>query len=562
MLIQTRNPVNATSEISVISQAADAGIAAIKVLNNQGFTAFDYIVIGAIGDDQSELRQISSISSSDTLNVSSTVSFSHGIGTPVSIIFYNQLEVSRKTSESGSFSVLATVDIEVDDEFTTYEDRGGQTTYFYRTRFFNSYTGQYSAYSTTRKGSGPNTKEISKMIDMVLLQTEDPKAEFTTRPQVLDYMNLAYQELINAISQATPSFFQKVIEYQTWDYQHEYPLPDDFKEIQEVRDGNDQIVSPVPRNVAFEGTMGYELTGLNTLYFNVVPEPGEDSTSSTPITVLANNAYDEDGAWVASLDATNVTTDLDVFKTGIGSVNFDLDVSLDSGNVAAIENSTFTAQDLSSYDDSGKWRIWVYLPDTTYLSNVTLRWGSSSTDYWSLVETKDYKNIALRDGWNLVEFDWASSSVTESGTPSASAIDYLQLRIAYTARQEDLTDFRIDAIYLANSYAAEQVYQVKYIYQPHQLVNEMDEVMLPPGNQGVLVDYAVSKILYRKGERDTLAKSLMDGFNKTIARFISQSTKRTRRMVHMRPQGVVRRYGRPLHGNIVSSDSDFIIRKI
>lgn len=559
MLIKTRNP-NVSSEKSSISESANSGITDIKVLNNQGFSANDYIVIGKIGDDQTELRQISSVSVSDTLNLSAAISFSHSVGTEISTIAYNQLEISYKTTESGSYTVLTTTGIEVDDEFTTYDHTAGQTTFFYRTRFYNSQTGQYSSYSAERKGSGPSTKEVSKMVNMVLLQTEDPNAEFSTREQVLDYINYAYQEVINAITQATPSFFQKNIEYQTTDFQHEYVLPDDFREVQEIRDGNDVIVSPAKRNTTFEGTMGYELVGLNTIYFNTVPTP--TATSTTPVQVLANNAYNTDGSWVASLDATNVTTDLDEFKTGIGSVNFDIDVSLDAGNVAAITNSTMTAQDLSDYEDSGKWRIWVYLPDVTYLTNVGFRWGSSASDYWSLTQTKDYKNVALKNGWNLIEFDWASSSVTETGTPSSSAIDYLQLRITYSALQGDDTDYRLNAMYIASSYAAEQVYQVKYIYQPPQLVNEMDEVMLPPGNQGLLIDYAVSKILYRKGERDTLAKSLMDGFNKAISKFIAQSAKRTRRMIHMRPQGVERHYGRNLYGgNVVSTDQDFIVVK-
>ncbi len=563
MLVNTRNPVGITKEFSQTSINIDAGSTTIKVLSNGGFSAFDYIVIGAVGQDQSELRQISSISSSDTIIINSALSFSHGNGTSIFIIPYNQLEVSRKTTASGTFSVLATINLKVDNEFTTYEDVSGQTTYFYRIRLFNSYSGQYTSYSAVRAGTGPTTKEVSKMIDMIALQVEDPQHQYTTRTQILDYINYGYQDVVNAIVQATPSYFQKKVEYQMLDYVHEYTLPDDFKEVQEVRNNDDLIVFPNPRNVLFEGDQGYELTGLNTIYFNSVPTPNDVTASSQPVIVLANNAYSENGTWVASLDATNVQTNNDTFKTGVGSVSFDIDVSLDTSSTAVMTNSTFSPVDLSSYYNNGKWRVWMYLPDTTYITSVTLAWGPSSTKYWSLAVTKDYKNHAIHNGWNLLEFDWASDNVTTVGSPlstDATAINYAQFTVTYSVLQGDLAGFLLDAMYMASSYNSNSTYEVTYIYQPAILVNEMDEVMLPPGNQGLLVNYAVAKILFRKGERDTLAEQLMNDFKAQISRFISQSAKRTRRMIHMRPSGAKRRYHARGDGQLVSRDQDFIVK--
>lgn len=561
MLLHIRNPLDAIEEVSALSQSAAAGVASFSVLNNEGLAADNYVLIGELGEEQTELKKISSISGAGTINLTSSLSHNHGPGVVVSKILYNQVEISFKTTLNGTFSTITTTDLEPDDLFTVYNHVLGVETNYYRIRFYNETSGNYTDYSEILPGTGLETDQVGLMIDFVLEQTNDTEAKFTSRGQVLKYIEFARQDIINALFQASSEYFSRTIDIPTESHKHIYNLPNDFREISKIRDGNGTKVNPSPRDVIYSGQAGYEIIN-GQLYLNDVPTPSSDST--VPTTVLSNNAYDEEGTWVAELDATNVTTDLDEFKTGNGSVNFDIDVSADAGNVAAITNSTFTSEDLDAFEDSGKWRIWVYLPDVTYMTSVTLRWGSSSTVYWSLVVTQDYKDEAFKDGWNLLEFDWSDSAVTETGSPvtaDAAAIDYLQLRFTYSANQPDDTDFRIGSIRIADSYGANDVYEITYLYQPEQLRGEMDSTGLPRGNTALLCDYAIARIEYRKDKRETVARKFELSYEDQKKRFISQSAKRTRRVRGMRPYGRKRHYRRH-EGNLVTTDDDFILRKI
>jgi hypothetical protein len=539
MLLHVRNPIDAIEEITALSQVLTAGNTNLIVLNTQGIVTDDYILIGNLGEEQTELQKVSSISGNGTINLTSSASFIHSPGITVSKILYNQVELSYKTTSNGSWSVITTTDLEPDDIFTTYNHTTGVDSYFYRIRFFNSTSGQYTDYSEVLAGTGETSDQIGPMIDFVLEQTNGVEGKFTSRGQVLKYLEYARQDVINTIFQASSEYFIRYIDIPTENYKHTYTLPSDFREISEIRDGDGQIVKSTPRSVINEDAQGYEIID-GKLYLNDVPEPASDAT--TPITVLSNNAYSEEGTWVASGDATNVTTDLDEFKTGNGSVNFDVDVSADAGNVAIMTNSTFTAEDLSDYEDSGKWRIWVYLPDVTYMTSVTLRWGSDSTNYWSLAVTKDYKDEALVDGWNLLEFDWSDASVVETLTPDSSAIDYLQLRFTYGTNQPDATDFRIDAVLFSDAFSRNNIYTVKYLYQPTPLRGEMDVTGLPVGNTALLCDYAIARIEYRKDGRETVARRFENSYQEQKNRFITQSAKRTRRMRGFRPLGRERNY--------------------
>lgn len=553
MLIKIRNPIEVAIELSGLSNKANAGENSITVLNNEGFSANDWVVIRAIGDEQAELKQIYQVSTSGTITLTSTLSFSHAIGTKVFSLPYNQYEISRKTTESGSFSVLATNNLEVDDEYSVYDDTGGQTSYFYRTRFLNSHSGQYSSYSSTLKGTGYSTRAVKIMIDTILSRTNDKYGKFTSRSEVLRDVNYAYQQVINKLMAASSEYFLHSLEIPTESFQHEYTLPSDFRELIDIRDSDSNLIIPISRHDSYE-SRGYELIGRNTLYLEDIPEPYTNSTV-TPTVVFKNDAYDEDGTWVAGEDAENVTTDNDEYKTGVGSINFDIDVSDSANNLATITNSTFTAQDLDSYEDTGKWRVWMYLPDVTYLTSITMRWGSSSTVYWELTVTKDYKNHAFHDGWNLLQFDWGHEDVTETGSPvtaDATSLDYIQFRIAYSSAQPDDTDFRLDGISIATTFDQNSVYEIRYLGQPSQLTNEMDEIELPEGYQYLLVDYAVAQILLRQGGRDTLANKLLTDFETKLGKFIAQSAKRTRRVIGF-SSGTKRKY------RIVGHDSSRIV---
>lgn len=179
-------------------------------------------------------------------------------------------------------------------------------------------------------------------------------------------------------------------------------------------------------------------------------------------TLNSMNSLTDNGTWSAdaTTDALNIRQDKVVKKQGSGSVAFDVDVSQSLNNYAAIVNTTSNSLDLSDYEDKGSVFAWVYLPDVTYISSVTLRWGSSSSNYWEGTETTSFNGNSLLNGWNRIGTSW--SGATETGSPDSSAVDYLYVRVTYSASQTDDTDFRVDLMQVATPSSLELSYTSKY----------------------------------------------------------------------------------------------------
>lgn len=153
------------------------------------------------------------------------------------------------------------------------------------------------------------------------------------------------------------------------------------------------------------------------------------------------------GTWVvdsSTSDANNLTIDNNEYKQGNGSFNFDITVAQSGNNKATIQNTTLGAVDLSIYEDLAAWIVWVYIPDVTFFSSVTMYWGTNTSNYWSATVTTAMNGAAWANGWNRVQILW--SNATKTSSPSASSIGFLKLDFNYTSSQTNDTDFRVDDI--------------------------------------------------------------------------------------------------------------------
>jgi hypothetical protein len=157
--------------------------------------------------------------------------------------------------------------------------------------------------------------------------------------------------------------------------------------------------------------------------------------SPAPKTLNAVNDVDDNGTWSASGDATNVAQDKQYYVSGSASVKFDITTE------GGIENDDMSAVDLNEHEDISTLFVWVYLPDASIITNVDLRWGSSSSAYWNVTETDQHDGTSFRNGWNLLGFSW--NGATETGSPDSSAIDYLRVQVTSTSAD---TDIRVDNI--------------------------------------------------------------------------------------------------------------------
>lgn len=230
---------------------------------------------------------------------------------------------------------------------------------------------------------------------------------------------------------------------------YEYPLPSNFHSPISLQTPTlpKDIVRTTPaefwRNFV-DNTMAFDSQkGTHTLLAKIAPNT-TSKIAHTCDSLTANGTWAVEGA----TDAETLSIDSANYKTSPGVLSFNVTVGLSGNNYAAIENSTMMAVDLTNYSGKSTAFVWAYIPSITNLTSFTLRWGSDSSNYYSKTVTAQYNGLAFRNGWNRIGFAW--SSATPTGSPTVTAINYLNLRVTYTGSYTSQVGFLVDDIRFEN----------------------------------------------------------------------------------------------------------------
>ena len=157
------------------------------------------------------------------------------------------------------------------------------------------------------------------------------------------------------------------------------------------------------------------------------------------------------GTWDGT--AANIALNTANPYKGSGSIIADYDTG------EYIENDDFTAVDLSDHESKSTLFMAVFFPDASIATSVGLRWGSSSSAYFSRTATAPQFG-SFKNGWNLIPFAW--NGATETGTVNTTKINYL--RISMTLTSSD-TDIKVDNIFSALPETQDLVYYSKYLFR-------------------------------------------------------------------------------------------------
>lgn len=186
-------------------------------------------------------------------------------------------------------------------------------------------------------------------------------------------------------------------------------------------------------------------------------------------------------SWTASGGATNLAVDTILFFENGASLRFDL------GATGGTLTSSLTAVDLSEHENKSSLFRKVFFPDSSIITSVTLRIGSSATDYFSITGTIHLGTI--RSGVNIYRFDW--NGATETGTVDTDNMDYEQLIIVSTSAD---TDIRIGQLTSKLPVPYEGVYYSNAIFRPAsgstwitQPTAETDILLLETEHQNIFI---------------------------------------------------------------------------
>lgn len=239
VLTEDREKTSLTSAV-----AAAATTITVAGVDTNSWADNDYIIIGEIGSPTAEVMQVNgSVSDGTSLTIDRSGSaggtrFAHATGEPVYRVDFNQVEFSRNTTDTiTGASVLATNEIQPDDEYTRYEDTANTTGYGF-VRFKNAFTGAFSSYSdgVNYEASGlsssydPRTlwrlrKRVRTLLD------EDRADSKLSDDMIRDALNDKQRDIAH---QRLWSFYEAERSYSTVASQFAYDLPITVQKVYNV----------------------------------------------------------------------------------------------------------------------------------------------------------------------------------------------------------------------------------------------------------------------------------------------------------------------------------------
>lgn len=269
---------------------------------------------------------------------------------------------------------------------------------------------------------------------------------------ISDY-TLFKEAAVNLISQVRPAETTRRTTLSVFTDVYDYAPPTDLVDVKDIRPQTatrDERENPTRRFTEdFDQEKGQEDFSLEWEDANrklrYVKSVGGNIGIHT-MDGLATN-----GTWDGT--AANIALDTENPYKGSGSIIADYDTG------EYIENDDFTAVDLSDHKNKSTLFLAAYFPDASLVTDVALRWGSSSSAYFSRTVTAPQFG-SFRNGWNLIPFVW--NGATETGTVDATGIDYL--RVTLTLSTSD-TDIKIDNIFSALGEIQDLVYYSKYLFR-------------------------------------------------------------------------------------------------
>lgn len=142
------NELTKDEKFTYLSADADAADGTLTVQSIVGFAINKILCIGEIGSEKTEIvkTHAATAPSGSTITLASNLSFAHPEGTTVYIVDWDQAEFSHAATTDGTKTVMTTTSLQVDHEYTQYEDTTYSSGYYFY-RLKNSILNVYSTYS-------------------------------------------------------------------------------------------------------------------------------------------------------------------------------------------------------------------------------------------------------------------------------------------------------------------------------------------------------------------------------------------------------------------------------
>jgi len=221
------------SQKTFLTADCAAAASSSTVENYSGFAADEYVVFGEPGQEQSEIVLLTSVTASTTLGHTTGPVFAHNVETPIYEIGFNQIEIYWSATKTGTFALLATIGINVDQKQTIYYDAAATTARWYKVRFKDVKDTLYSPYSAVTQGSGWTSSSVRGMTDQVLAESGFSD-DSGTRERIRRLLNNEVKQLTQAISKLHTTVLTTYTTQSLTSGTYQYDLPTRFLRFKKV----------------------------------------------------------------------------------------------------------------------------------------------------------------------------------------------------------------------------------------------------------------------------------------------------------------------------------------
>lgn len=284
----------------------------------------------------------------------------------------------------------------------------------------------------------------------------------TTLDQVVNPLDLIYEGAQNLLLDIDPQETKRIQQLAIFNSVYDYSCFPDLKGNAAI-----DIFPQVNRqysdywsqqyNQQFDLSKQTSLQDSFTVLFNTSTKSLRINAPTLTAPTILNQASGtaNNGTWSAGGTASSLTTNNTNFQSGGGSLQFGL-----TSGTGFVSNSTSASTDISAMLNQGSLFAYCYLPTGSQFTSVTLSWGSSSSNYYSVTATTNQLGVAFNNGWNLIQFPWLGATVT--GTPNSAAITYLKVSFVTTSTQ---TGVLVNNIYAGMPLLCNIEYYSKYLFR-------------------------------------------------------------------------------------------------
>jgi len=209
---------------TILTASVAAAATTLTVANNGGFVDDDFLLIGTIGEEKTEIARINAAVVAGTSLTTTALVFAHDEDTSITKIDYDQVRFYRGTTNvaAASTALAASQAIDPTETYSYYQDSTNTTGYGF-VRFYNATGASYSVYSDAIPYTGYTNKMLRKIRNKVrkLIGEDDEQNTNHSNEDINIEINSAQKEIAH---DRLWSFYEKTKSFSSVANQWEYSL--------------------------------------------------------------------------------------------------------------------------------------------------------------------------------------------------------------------------------------------------------------------------------------------------------------------------------------------------